>query len=386
MPFKFLIVACLVVAVNTGMGLIVPILPIFLMDFGFSTVGLSLPFLSLIIGRLISKNFAAHIIRLLTNRGTLIGCFLLYALIFFAYPLASSPALFILLRFFEGIVEGISIICLTDLAIVLSSANRGRLMGIFGASFGAGFVLGPTLGALVYSLYGTNAVFYAGGIIGLLAMLGACWMPLMPSAASKPPSMLHALREYRSLLPSYGPSIIRRATFFSFMIILPLYAYEVLELNPAKVAFFFTGSALLSFVLMPFTGKLADHIAPQKILAVTLLAMGVLIAAFGLARDPLSFSLLFALESLLFTFMLPAGMKLFADEVEQHPQRTHVVAVFGSLTEVVTLFLALAIPALYALSHGLTWGFIGLLCIIAGLPFVLGRSNQPQPALATEAD
>jgi MFS family permease len=386
MPLKFLIVACLVVAVNTGMGLIVPILPLFLKDYGFSTAGLSLPFLSLIIGRLISKNFAAHIIRLLTNRGTLIGCFLLYALIFFAYPLASSPALFVLLRFFEGIVEGISIICLTDLAIVLSNTNRGRLMGIFGASFGAGFVLGPTLGALVYSLYGTDAVFYAGGIIGLLAMIGACWMPLLPAASSKPPRVLRALSKYRQLLPSYGPSIIRRATFFSFMMILPLYAHEVLGLDPARVAMFFTGSALLSFVLMPFTGKLADHIAPQRILAVTLLGMGALIAAFGLARDALSFSLLFALESLLFTFMLPAGMKLFADEVEEHPQRTHVVAVFGSLTEVVTLFLALAIPTLYAFSCGLTWSFIGLLCVIAGVPFVLGRASQPQSSLAAESE
>lgn len=386
MPLKFFIVVCLVVAVNTGMGLIVPILPTFLKEFGFSTAGLSLPFLLLIVGRIVSKSFAAQIIQRLTNRGTLIGCLLLYALVFCAYPSASSPATFMLLRFFEGIVEGISIICLTDLAIALSSVNRGRLMGIFGASFGAGFVLGPTLGAIVYSLYGSDAVFYAGGIIGLLAMLGALWLPLMKTVPSRPPGVLSALREYRGLLPSYGPSIVRRATFFSFMVVLPLYSSEVLALSPAKVALFFTGSAILSFLLMPFTGRLADRVSVKKILAFSLVAMGLLIAAFGAARTPLSFSVLFALESLVFTFMLPAGMKLFADDVEQHPQRTHVVAVFGTVTEFVTLFLAVLIPALVALGHSLAWGFIGLICLVAAIPFVFNRPRYAEGTLAAEVD
>ncbi len=84
---SFFIVICLTVAVNAGMGLIVPILPTFLQDYGFSIAGLSLPFVSLIVGRMLSKTWAAQIIALLSNKTTLVVSFVLYALVFACYPL-----------------------------------------------------------------------------------------------------------------------------------------------------------------------------------------------------------------------------------------------------------------------------------------------------------
>jgi DHA1 family multidrug resistance protein-like MFS transporter len=381
---RFFVVVCLTVAVNAGMGLIVPILPTFLQDYGFSVAGLSLPFLSLIIGRMLSKTCAAQIIALLSNKLTLVVSFVLYGLVFACYPLVEHAYGFIALRFFEGVVEGISIICLTDLAIVLSKENRGKLMGIFGSSFGIGFVVGPLLGGVCYEWGGTTAMFAAGAVMGGLGALMSLVVPSIEQVPPKRNNWLFPAMEHMKFLPEYGPSIIRRAVFFCFMIVLPLYATTQLGLAPTDVALYFTSSAILSATLMPFTGKLADRISSEKILALSLPLMAALIMAFGLSNDPLLFTSLFILESLVFALMLPAGMKVFAEAVDGHPERTEIISSFGGLTEALTLVLAVLIPWLYTVSPLLTWVAIGAICAVSGAPFV--KRVMAGKALAPAAD
>lgn len=371
MTTRFFIVVCLVVAVNAGMGLIVPIMPVYLKSFGFSTAGLSLPFVSLIIGRIISKSFAAAIIGRLAGKGTLIVCFAIYAMTFAIYPHVDSAWGFTLLRFFEGVVEGISIICLTDLAIELSSKNRGKLMGIFGASFGVGFVIGPLVGGIIYKTMGVDAVFYGGAVIGLLSIIGTLFMPSVQHKVGKQRDLFSSLYRYREYIADYGPSIVRRATFFCFMMILPLYATETLGINVADVSLLFVISAVLSSCLMPITGGLADKYSVNHILFLTLLIMGISIIAFSVVDSIVPFIILFVIESVAFSFMLPAGMKVFADSVHDHSERTNIVSCFGSFTEVVTLLLALLIPFLYSVSIYSVWLFVGCFCLIFALPFGL---------------
>jgi len=370
MNARFFVVVCLTVAVNAGMGLIIPVLPTFLQGNGFSVAGLSLPFLSLILGRMLSKTCAAQIIAVFSNKTTLVVSFLLYGGVFAAYPLVDSVYGFVGLRFFEGVVEGISIICLTDLAIVMSKQNRGKLMGIFGSSFGIGFVVGPLLGGVCFEWGGTTAMFGAGAVLGLL---GAALSLVVPAIDQVPPrrtNWLFPAAEHMKFLPEYGPSIIRRAVFFCFMIVLPLYATTQLGLKATDVALYFTASAVISASLMPFTGKLADRISAEKILALTLPLMGGLIMAFGIGNNVLLFTSLFLLESLVFALMLPAGMKVFADAVDGHPERTEIVSSFGGFTELLTLILAVLIPWFYTVSAELTWVVVGLICAVSGVPFV----------------
>lgn len=373
---EFFIVVCLTVAVNTGMGLIVPILPTFLQEYGFSTVGLSLPFLSLILGRMLSKSFAASIIRVLRNKRTLVMSFILYAAIFVAYPLFESATAFIALRFFEGVVEGISIVCLTDMAIVLSKKDRGRLMGIFGSSFGVGFILGPLIGGISYHFGGTDAIFYAGGVLGLIAAIASFTLPDNDNVSTKNANgWIRATIENAQFLPEYGPSIMRRAVFFSFMIVLPLYATQYLELDAVYVATFFTASAVISASLMPLTGRLADRIAPEKILRISLVMMALLIAGFGFTKNVYVFAAMFMLESLCFAFMLPAGMKVFADAVDNHPSRTVIISAYGGLTEAVTLVLAVLLPFVYSVSATASWFLIGAICAIVSIPFIFQKNK-----------
>lgn len=400
MSYAFALVLLLTVAINTGMGIIIPVLPSLLQEYGFSTMGLSLPFIVLIIGRIVSKGASGRIINWLGDRYVLVGSFAVYTGVFLLYPKLGSPVSFVSIRFLEGIVEGIAVVSLTDMAVSLSDKARGKLMGLFSSAFGLGFILGPIIGAFAYDHFGSLEMFLSGALIGASGIVGAL---LLPSGSTSPKQiprqeerLVHRIVEYTKFFPFYSPNIIRRCLFFSLMILLPLYGTEVLGLSVTTVGMLFSGSAVITTTLMPFTGRLADKMSSRNLVLWSLLAMGCLITGFGMTSSPTVFVALFLAETLAFAIMLPAGMKYFGDLVQDHPRRANIFGVFGSATEGTTLVLAVAVPATYSFSPLVAWSFLGSLCLIGALPFsrrmalqaeVPAAGNVPGPvACSAEGD
>ena len=370
MPMQFFLILLLTVIINAGMGIIIPILPSLLTQYGFTAVGLSLPFLMLIAGRIVSKYYASWLLQIFNDKGVLILCFALYGGVFFIYALIHSATALMAIRFFEGLVEGMAIICLTDMAIVLSKENRGKRLGLFGSAFGLGFMLGPAMGGVMYAYFGTTGMFLTGSLLGVLGFW-LCFL-LKNIAIEQHKVSLGTLTKfsvYWPFLGAYAPSLLRRCLFFAFMILIPLYGSEQLGLDVKEIAMYFSGSAIITTLLMPWTGKLADKCSARVITHVTLLVMGMMIMAFGFTNDIVIFSGLFMVETLMFSFMMPAGMKVFADVVEFHPARKDIVGYFGSITEILTLGLAVLVPVLYTIDAKLSWGLLAMGCFAAAIPF-----------------
>lgn len=373
MPKNFLFVLILNVIINTGMGIIMPILPILLTDYGFSIAGLSAPFLVLILARLLSKFYSGKIINYFGNKNVLMFSFIIYALTFFMYSFIRTKEAFIIIRFFEGIVEGIAIVSLTEMAIVFADKNKGKLMGYFGSSFGLGFILGPAIGGIMYDIFGKNIMFLSGGLIGILGFILALSLPkttTQKEVQNITPNIIKMGLQYLVYLKYYGPSIVRRATLFSFMIILPLYLVSTFGTSSSSVSAFFSTSAIITTLLMPFTGKLADKYNPAVIVCISLGIMGFMISLFGIANNITIFTIFFIIETLTFAFMLPAGMKLFAESIKDHPRRTNIIGFFGGLTELTTLIIAILLPLVYSFDYKIAWVCVGLFCITFAIPFI----------------
>ena len=100
MPMQFFLILLLTVIINAGMGIIIPILPSLLTQYGFTAVGLSLPFLMLIAGRIVSKYYASWLLQIFNDKGVLILCFALYGGVFFIYALIHSATALMAIRFF----------------------------------------------------------------------------------------------------------------------------------------------------------------------------------------------------------------------------------------------------------------------------------------------
>ncbi len=378
MTAQFLLVLILTASINTGMGIIIPILPSLLKHYGFSTIGLSLPFLVLILARVFSKWSAGWFMKRFSSRVLLMVCYIIYIIVFALYPHFESPLQFILIRCLEGLVEGLSIVCLTDIAIALSGKNRGKLMGYFSASFGVGFILGPFIGGTLYSFYGKDIMFMGGvgiGCIGLACAFLLKQIQKHPKQEMQRLPFFLALRGYIRFVPYYLPQILRRSLFFSFMIALPLYVVDVLKMSEASVAKFFFVSAIITTLFMPLTGAIADRFSAQRVVFFSLVLMGFLIFGFSLAKEVSIFTALFIAETVFFAIMLPASMKVFGDIVEDYPDRGAIIGVFSGLTEWFTVVLAVAVPILYSMTPAAVWILLGCLCLIAAAPFANMRTS-----------
>ena len=373
MPKTFLTILFLTAAINTGMGMIIPIMPNLLKDFGFSTLGLSLPFAALIIARIISKPWAGVALNRIGGRNLMFVVFIVYSLAFFLYPVCHNPTGFILLRVLEGFAEGVGGVVLTDYAIAMTTAhkNRGALMGYFSAAFGLGFIFGPMISWLALEHLGIKGMFFVGGTIGLLGVIVSATLPQRYNDSVSSRVSLKELVDNISYLIPYIPNVLRRALFFSFMIIIPLFATVRLGLSAEKVGLLFTASGIISTVCMPFTGKLADNFNSRILTSWCLIGMGILIGICGLTNSVEVFLISFLAETLLFSVMLPAGTKLFADAVDGHSLRGPMIGSFGSFTEIFTLFLAFLLPAILQFSLVGAWLLMGGICIFGALLLLL---------------
>ncbi|MBC7798074.1 MAG: MFS transporter [Pyrinomonadaceae bacterium] len=149
-----------------GFGIVIPVLPIYSAEFGASatTIGLLVASYSImqfiftpILGQL-SDRYGRRPILFFSLLGTSLG--------FLILGLANTLFLLFLGRILDGITGGNISTAQAYIADVTTIENRAKGMGLLGAAFGLGFVLGPLIGG-VLSKYGVHVPFYFAAAMAL---------------------------------------------------------------------------------------------------------------------------------------------------------------------------------------------------------------------------
>jgi DHA1 family tetracycline resistance protein-like MFS transporter len=151
-----------------GFGILIPQLGVYGVKFGASpfTVGLLLSVYSLmqlifapVLGRL-SDRYGRRPVLLLSVAGSMMG-YLLFAM-------ADSLPLLFLARIIDGVSGGNIATAQAYVADITAPEERARGMGMIGAAFGLGFVLGPALGGFLGAWGGNLAIgLFAAGLAAL---------------------------------------------------------------------------------------------------------------------------------------------------------------------------------------------------------------------------
>lgn len=88
------------------------------------------------------------------------------------YPLLTTVAGFLLLRFFHGFSTGFKPTATAAyIADVIPLARWGEAMGIHGLCFSTGLAIGPALGGLITAYYSINILFYCSSLFALLSIV-----------------------------------------------------------------------------------------------------------------------------------------------------------------------------------------------------------------------
>jgi multidrug resistance protein len=266
-----------------GFGIIAPILPLYAERFGASPTTIGFLFASYsaaqflfapILGRL-SDRIGRKPVILISLFGTAVG------------SLVTGAAGAVWVLFVGRIIDGasgasVSVAqgAVTDLT---APADRACALGLLGAAFGVGFVVGPALGGLA-ELGGAHIPFFVAGAIALvngivaIRRLPETHVDRVPVVGRVAPAERSTLRRFVVV------AFIATASFASFEATFSLLANRRFDLGPGAVSVVFVVIGLfLVAVQGGVVGRVTARLGPLNALRTSLFVIAVGLAMLGVA-------------------------------------------------------------------------------------------------------
>ena len=277
-----------------GFGIVLPILPFYARDFGAQGLetGLLVAVYSLV--QLVMAPLWGRISDRVGRRPVLILGLLGSAAAYVGLARADSLALLFLSRIIGGIGGSTIPVAQAYIADVTPPQRRAGNMGLIGAAFGLGFVIGPFLGGVLYSLSpGSPAIpgYTAAALCMANAIAAIVWLPESRAPGTTTTSSRFNLRAALARVATSRQIRITLATYLCITIAfstlpptLSLLASERFTLGGREAGYLF---ALLGVVSAIVQGGIVRRVVPRTG-ELTLLRASALPFAAGLALIGLS--------------------------------------------------------------------------------------------------
>lgn len=161
-----------------GVGIVIPSLPYYVTSFGARPLTVTLLFTAYSFFSFFSAPFLGAISDRYGRRPVLIASILSTSLGWFVFAAAHSIAILFLGRIIDGLAAGnISTAQSSLVDIAKTDKERTSNLGIIGAAFGVGFIVGPLLGGLIGHFSPSAPFWFAGGLALLNAILAIFMLP-----------------------------------------------------------------------------------------------------------------------------------------------------------------------------------------------------------------
>jgi DHA1 family tetracycline resistance protein-like MFS transporter len=197
----------------------------------------------------------------------------------FAY--AGSFRMLLLSRLIAGGMGATVNVAQAYLADVTPPERRARAMGLIGAAFGLGFVVGPAIGGLT-SRWGEAAPGLVAAGLSVANFLLA-WFRLPETRVHRPKeSVTSGAVHWRLLVAPYAVLLLSTIAFTVMYVVFPLYVERTLGYDRHHTAYLFV---LLGFVTAAVQGGLVGRLV-QRFGERRLMEAGCLLVALGLGLVP----------------------------------------------------------------------------------------------------
>jgi MFS family permease len=177
-----------------GFSLLIPVLPLYAEKLGASPdeVGLILSLYA--IGLVLALPIWGWISDRIGRRPVILVCLVGTALAFSLLAFADTVSEIYLARVLGGFFGASIGTAQAYIADITGSEERARGMGLIGAAFGIGFVLGNAMGGLLYPLHPEAPFWTAAGLALGAFLLGLLWLPESRARETSPPGLGSLLR------------------------------------------------------------------------------------------------------------------------------------------------------------------------------------------------
>ncbi len=155
-----------------GIGIIIPVMPVFATELGASGIGLSL----IIAAFSISRGILQPVIGSLSDRWGrkpfLLAGLAIYGAVGLAIPLAQSVGELIAIRTVHGIGSAMIVpVAMAYVSFLSPAGHEARYQSYLNVAIFSGIGCGPILGGLVAELYGFAGVFHVMALAAFMAMM-----------------------------------------------------------------------------------------------------------------------------------------------------------------------------------------------------------------------
>jgi DHA1 family tetracycline resistance protein-like MFS transporter len=293
MPILFLIVLIDLI----GFGLVIPLLPFYAERFSASPQQVTVLMAVFSLMSMLAAPFWGRLSDRAGRRPVLMVSMAAASLAYLWMGFASALWMLFAARALAGICAGNIAAAQAYIADVTTPEKRARGMGLIGAAFGLGFIVGPALGGILAGNQIATADLRTPGLLacGLsaIAFLGVVFVlkESLPAGLPERPrkSRITALRG------ALGRKALARLILVFFLAILAfagmeatfaLWAMAQFGWGPAQIGYIFTYVGLLSAVMQGgLIGRLTVRFGEEKLLITGLSAISLGLLAIAAARD-----------------------------------------------------------------------------------------------------
>ncbi|HHP7233062.1 MAG TPA: MFS transporter [Desulfobacterales bacterium] len=261
-------------ATITGVGIVVPLLPVYARSLGAGGFAIGLIFGAFSLSRVF---FLPYFGRLSDRKGRkplIVPGLLAYTLISFAFMASSNIVALIAIRFLQGIASAMLLpVIQAYVGDITSEGREGFTMGLFQMSLFFGLSLGPVLGGVIHDRFGLNAAFLGMGTLSLFGFLLS--MFLLPPARKeravcrgRPPAEWRRLLQSRQIAALFVFRFAYTACIGIIWGFLPVLAAGEFSLTSAMIGFLVMLGILISGIIHLPMGYLADRVNKKSLVII----------------------------------------------------------------------------------------------------------------------
>ncbi|MFA5871919.1 MAG: MFS transporter [Parcubacteria group bacterium] len=251
---KIKIVIVFTVLINViGAGIVIPVLPYYVESFGATPFQVTLLFAVFALCSFFSSPFLGALSDKIGRRPVLIASIISTFFGWLVFALAGNIIFLFIGRIIDGLAAGnISIAQSSLVDISRNSKERTQNLGLIGAAFGIGLVIGPLIGGLLSSFSPAVPFWFATALAFIDVIVAFIFLnETIPEKKHKariewnPFSPLRRAAANKRLIPNFIAWFFFTMAFASTQAIFALYIDRVFGLGALAAGIFFAGTGLI---------------------------------------------------------------------------------------------------------------------------------------------